>query len=64
MARYAQLIKPRVEPRHRGGRLKQWLNMLRRSYPQAQHLYERMRALNDPQAIDNLLAQETLLVAA
>lgn len=64
VARYAQLIKPRVEPRHRGGRLKQWLNMLRRSYPQAQHLYERMRALNDPQAIDDLLAQDTRLAAA
>lgn len=42
---YARLISPRVAPRHQGGRIKQWLNMLRRRHPQAQALYERVRAI-------------------
>jgi len=33
LLRYGRLIEPRVAERHRGGRLKQWLNMLRRRYP-------------------------------
>jgi tRNA-dihydrouridine synthase C len=34
-----------VAERHRGGRLKQWLAMLRRRHPQAQALYAQVRAL-------------------
>jgi tRNA-dihydrouridine synthase C len=51
LALYAQLITPRVAPRHRGGRIKQWLNMLRRRFPQAQRAYESVRALHDAQDI-------------
>ena len=45
LLRYGRLIEPRVAERHRGGRLKQWLNMLRRRYPQAEALYAQVRAL-------------------
>jgi tRNA-dihydrouridine synthase C len=55
LARYAQLITPRVAARHRGGRLKQWLNMLRRAHPQAQEAYDAVRALNDAPAIEQRL---------
>ena len=41
----------RVEPRHRAGRLKQWLNLLRRRYPQAQRAYDDLRLVNDPVAL-------------
>jgi tRNA-dihydrouridine synthase C len=44
---YLQLMAPGVEPRHRGGRIKQWLNMLRRQYPQAQDAYEQVRGMAD-----------------
>ena len=54
---YAQLITPRVAPRHRGGRIKQWLNMLRRQHPQAQVLYEQVRAVADGARLDSCLAQ-------
>jgi tRNA-dihydrouridine synthase C len=37
-----------ITPRHRAGRLKQWLNFLRRRYPEAEGAYERWRTLNDP----------------
>ena len=38
----------RVEPRHRSGRLKQWLNYLRGHYPQAQAAFDALRLGNDP----------------
>ncbi len=44
---YTRLIAPRVAPRHRGGRVKQWLNQLRRGHPQAQPVYDAVRTLRD-----------------
>ncbi len=44
---YGALIAPRLAARHRGGRIKQWLNMLRRRHPQAQAAYEAVRSLRD-----------------
>ncbi|WP_157270311.1 tRNA dihydrouridine synthase [Azohydromonas aeria] len=44
-------VSRRVEPRHRAGRLKQWLNYLRRTYPEAQATYDQVRTLNDPRAV-------------
>jgi tRNA-dihydrouridine synthase C len=41
-------VSVRVEPRHRAGRLKQWLNLLRRRYPEAQRAYDELRLVNDP----------------
>jgi tRNA-dihydrouridine synthase C len=52
---YARLIAPRVAPRHRGGRLKQWLNMLRRRHAGAQQAYDRVRALVDGGEIERAL---------
>jgi tRNA-dihydrouridine synthase C len=45
----------RVEPRHRPGRLKQWLNLLRRRYPQAQQAFETIRPLADPKLVSAAL---------
>ena len=42
------LIDTHLEVRHKAGRLKQWLNYLRRTYPQAQELYARVRTINEP----------------
>ena len=41
----------RVAPRHRAGRLKQWLNYLRQTYPEAQAAFERLRCVQDPTAV-------------
>ncbi len=46
-----QLVCLRIEPRARAGRLKQWLNFLRRRFPQAQLAYEEVRTLNDSAAV-------------
>jgi tRNA-dihydrouridine synthase C len=52
---YLRLITPRVEPRHRGGRLKQWLNMLRRRHPGAQAAYDAVRIVHDAAEIERIL---------
>ena len=51
LAEFWRLVSARVEPRHRAGRLKQWLNLLRRRYPQAQRAYDELRPVNDPAAL-------------
>jgi tRNA-dihydrouridine synthase C len=39
LAAFWHQVGARVEPRHRAGRLKQWLGYLRHTYPQAQTLF-------------------------
>lgn len=51
LVRYGQLIEGHVEPRHRAGRLKQWLNYLRRRHPQAQLAYEALRTQTDSREV-------------
>ena len=41
------LVCAHLEPRQRAGRLKQWLNLLRRRYPEAQQAYDTLRVLTD-----------------
>jgi tRNA-dihydrouridine synthase C len=53
LEQFWKLVIPRVAPRHRAGRLKQWLNMLRRSYPEAQTMYDHLRIVNDSAYINN-----------
>ena len=42
------LIETHIAPAARAGRLKQWLNYLRRRHPQAEAAYAAVRTLNDP----------------
>jgi tRNA-dihydrouridine synthase C len=51
LADFWQLVAQRTAPHHRAGRLKQWLNFLRRRYPQAQTLYAELRTINDPAVV-------------
>jgi tRNA-dihydrouridine synthase C len=41
-------MSARVAHRHRAGRLKQWLNYLRKRYPQAQTAFDDLRTTNEP----------------
>ncbi|MBK7049608.1 MAG: tRNA-dihydrouridine synthase [Rhodoferax sp.] len=50
------LVRTRLERRQQAGRLKQWLNFLRRRYPQAEVAYLALRTLDDPAAIEHWLA--------
>ena len=47
-----QQVSVRVERRHRAGRLKQWLNYLRKRYPEAQQACDELRVFNEPAYID------------
>lgn len=53
---YWSLVAARVEPRHRAGRLKQWLNLLRRRFGEAEALYQRLRPLNDAAQVAAIVA--------
>lgn len=51
-----RLVCARLERRQQAGRLKQWLNFLRRRHPEAEVAYLALRTMNDPAAIDQWLA--------
>ncbi|MEC5396542.1 tRNA dihydrouridine synthase [Uliginosibacterium sp. H1] len=59
--RFWARVLDKVEPRHAPGRLKQWLNLLRRHYAQAGLLYDAIRPLRDPAAVSNVLQQAVVL---
>ena len=48
-------VQQRVVARHAPGRLKLWLNSLRRCYPQAEALYQRVRPVSDIMGVDAVL---------
>ncbi len=59
------LVAKRVVSRHRAGRLKQWLNLMRRRYPQAQSIYEDLRVHNEPAHVEAYLRNlDQALIAA
>jgi len=55
MADFWRRIGPAIAPRHRAGRPKQLLNMLRRHFPEAQLAWEQIRTVNEPALVGTLL---------
>ena len=51
MPGFWQNVCHRVAARHRAGRLKQWLNYLRRTYPEAQAAFDELRLVHEPARI-------------
>ncbi|MCJ7798659.1 MAG: tRNA dihydrouridine(16) synthase DusC, partial [Polaromonas sp.] len=51
-----RLVCTRLDLRSRAGRLKQWLNFLRRRFPEAEAAYQQIKGINDPALIDAWLA--------
>ena len=51
-----QLVRSTLERRQQAGRLKQWLNFLRHHYPEAQVVYDLLKAQNDVTVIDAWVA--------
>lgn len=52
------LVAQHIEPRARAGRMKQWLNLLRRRHPEAEAAFQRVRALDDPHAVARRLFED------
>ena len=46
------LVRLKLDPKSQAGRLKQWLNLLRRRFPEAEIMYQQVRTMTDPLAID------------
>lgn len=53
-------IERQITPRHRAGRMKQWLNFLRRRFPEAEAAYQRLRTINDPALMRLALHEDRL----
>jgi tRNA-dihydrouridine synthase C len=56
LAEFWHIVCTRLDARSRAGRLKQWLNFLRRRFPEAETAYQQIRTLNDPALIEAWLA--------
>ena len=46
-----RLVCADLEPRQRAGQLKQWLNLMRRRFPEAERAYQQVRTMTDQAAI-------------
>lgn len=57
IARFWDLVCADLEPRQRAGRLKQWLNLLRRRYPEAQLAFDQVRVMTEQRAISAWVRQ-------
>jgi tRNA-dihydrouridine synthase C len=55
LAAFWRLVSGHIEPRARAGRIKQWLNYLRRRHPQAEAAYMAVRTINDPARVAAML---------
>jgi tRNA-dihydrouridine synthase C len=61
VAAYWQGVRRKVVPHHAGGRIKQWLALLRRNYPEAEALYQRLRPIKAAHDIDAALVAAGIL---
>jgi tRNA-dihydrouridine synthase C len=60
IAQFWELVCSRLDAHSRAGRLKQWLNFLRRRYPEAELAFQALRTVNQPAAISRWLAEQGL----
>jgi tRNA-dihydrouridine synthase C len=56
LAEFWRIVCARLERRSQAGRFKQWLNFLRRRFPEAEVAYQQLRTVNDPALIEAWLA--------
>lgn len=55
MRDFWRLVCVHLEPRQQAGRLKQWLNFLRRRYPEAEQAYASLRTISCPADVERWL---------
>lgn len=61
LALFWQLVQQKVQPTHAPGRIKQWLNLLRRNFSRAETLYQELRPLRRPAEIDRVLLRHRIV---
>lgn len=64
LADFWNQARGKIAPRYAPGRLKQWLALLTRNYPQAAALFSDLRRENDCERIDRLLGVDSQAVCA
>ncbi|NQW79609.1 MAG: tRNA-dihydrouridine synthase [Polaromonas sp.] len=57
------LVCSRLDAKSRAGRLKQWLNFLRRRFPEAEVAYQQLKTVNDPVLVGDWLARQSRIAA-
>jgi tRNA-dihydrouridine synthase C len=58
-----QLIQAQhIMPKHRAGRMKQWLTYLRRTYPEAEALFTQVRTLTEPADVAAVLLGQPVIL--
>lgn len=55
-----QLVCAKLERKQQAGRLKQWLNFLRRRYPEAEVAYLALRTFHEPERVDQWFAEQRI----
>ena len=58
IAEFWLLVCSRLDAKSRAGRLKQWLNFLRRRFPEAEAAYQQLKTVNDPVVVGDWLARQ------
>jgi tRNA-dihydrouridine synthase C len=56
---YHRLVMQRVQSRHVHGRTKQWLQMMKHQFPEAEQLFIQLRTERDAETIDGVLQRES-----
>ena len=60
LADFWHIVTTRLDNKAQAGRLKQWLNFLRRRYPQAEVAYQSLKTINNPAVVQAWLDTELL----
>jgi tRNA-dihydrouridine synthase C len=58
LQRFWLMVCRDLTPNQRGGRLKQWLNLMRRRYPEAENAFQSVRVLTKQHLVAEWLEQE------
>ncbi len=58
------IVTTRLDHKAQAGRLKQWLNFLRRRFPEAEMAYQSLKTIDNPAAVDDWLAMAMRSVGA
>ena len=58
LGEFWRIVTTRLDARSQAGRLKQWLNFLRRRFPEAETAYQALKTTTDPAVVTQWLARE------
>jgi tRNA-dihydrouridine synthase C len=61
IAPFWQVVRSQLDERAQAGRLKQWLNFMRRRYPEAQEAYDQLKSVTDLSVFDAWCARQSTI---